>query len=786
MTKLTSNKLNDPVFNPKKFIETERNQSVLNVDEINCFLESNPEDQRITHQLFEQIITDPILKCDSFYYERDKNQEREITARKIKRLSLYMENDIKLMQRNRSIKKEKIDMIKDLQLNSNSKLLTNKDLNIFDKRLSLIAMMDPQLSTRVGVHLGLFGNCIKGNGTDSQIRYWLQERGAIFLKQVYGCFAMTELGHGSNVAALQTTAIYDLQSDTFQINTPSLTATKWWIGGAAHSATHAVVYARLIVKEKDYGVKTFIVPLRDNSNFLLLPGIVIGDIGKKMGRDGIDNGWIQFKNVIIPREYLLSRFVKVIPTEENEDVIVKIQPQLDQVSGYSALLSGRVNMVMDSFRFGSKFVTIATRYAVGRQQFVQVKDIGKKEMVDEREIGKVNNNEETQLIDYCLHQYRVLPQLAIVYLISPAAHNLMNTYYNTLNELYEISSPKSTKEKVATSDKNAFSTVSSKLKNLFISSASLKATNTWLIANLIDELRQCCGGHGYSQYNAFGKGYNDWVVQCTWEGDNNILSLTSAKSILKKFVDSATKGKFDEDLDSDDFDYLDPDFIRKVYTHEISATLEDISDNTNESLETYIEIWKIALVQLLIYIGKTIQKTKDFDQTTTLLVTVSKFHAIHYMLKIFYEKLKRDETSHIKDQHSKDSLWDIFKLFSVYFIDKYSGQFQQFKILKPNQISTLIQPNLVLLLKKIRTECIKLTDAFGLPDAVLNSPIGYFDGDIYHNYFNTVTNNNPPESDDPGKPPYHSVLTSMLSRGYEFDTRLGGSSNKDTLEKLGK
>ena len=73
-----------------------------------------------------------------------------------------------------------------------------------------------------------------------------------------------------------------------------------------------------------------------------------------------------------------------------------------------------------------------------------------------------------------------------------------------------------------------------------------------------------------------------------------------------------------------------------------------------------------------------------------------------------------------------------------------------------------------------------------MPDAVLNSPIGYFDGDIYHNYFNTVTANNPPESDDPGKPPYHDVLTSMLSRGYEYDSRLGGSLNKDILEKLGK
>lgn len=792
MTKVTSVKSSDAVFNPKKFIENERIRSTLKVEEINCFLESNPDDQKITHQLLEQIITDPILKCDSYYYDKEKNQEREITARKIKRLSLYMENDIKLMQKNQ-VKREKIDIIKNLQLNPKSKFLVNKDLNIFDKRLSLIGMIDPQLSTRVGIHLGLFGNCIKGNGTDSQIRYWLQERGAIFLKQVYGCFAMTELGHGSNVAALETTATYDLDSDTFQINTPSLTATKWWIGGAAHSATHAVVYARLIVKEKDYGVKTFIVPLRDNSNFQLLPGIIIGDIGKKMGRDGIDNGWIQFKNVLIPREYLLSRFVKVIPNQESTDVSVRIQPQLDQVSGYSALLSGRVNMVMDSFRFGSKFVTIATRYAVGRQQFVQVNEAGnietqssKKKEQNGHNIANVSNNKETQLIDYSLHQYRVLPQLAIVYLISPAAHNLMSSYYNTLNELYEISSPKSDKQHTDTIDKNAFSTVSSKLKNLFISSASLKATNTWLISNLIDELRQCCGGHGYSQYNAFGKGYNGWVVQCTWEGDNNILSLTSAKSILKKFVDSATKGKFDEGLDSDDFDYLDPDFIRKVYTHDISATLEDTDDNTNENLETYIEIWKIALIQLLIHIGKTIQKTKDFDQTTTLLVTVSKFHAIHYMLKTFYTKLKYDETSHITDQHSKDSLWNIFKLFSVYFIDKYSGQFQQFKILKPSQISSLIQPKLVKLLKEIRTDCIKLTDAFELPDAVLNSPIGYFDGDIYHNYFNTVTANNPPESDDPGKPPYHDVLTSMLSRGYEYDSRLGGSLNKDILEKLGK
>jgi acyl-CoA oxidase len=58
-------------------------------------------------------------------------------------------------------------------------------------------------------------------------------------KGVIGCFAMTELGHGSNVPGVETTAHFDKASDEFVIHTPRLTATKWWIGGAAESATHA-------------------------------------------------------------------------------------------------------------------------------------------------------------------------------------------------------------------------------------------------------------------------------------------------------------------------------------------------------------------------------------------------------------------------------------------------------------------------------------------------------------------------------------------------------------------
>lgn len=752
MTRSSNIKQDSPVLNPQRLIQRERAKSKLNIDQINTFLESSPERRELTRRLMDEVINDPVLKTETSYYDQTKDQQRENTAKKIARLALYMEHDVKTVRKHF----RETDLIKELQDDQEKKLepLSNKDLFVFDKRLSLVANIDPQLGTRVGVHLGLFGNCIKGNGTDEQIHYWLQERGALFMKGIYGCFAMTELGHGSNVAQLQTRAVYDPDSDTFVITTPDLTATKWWIGGAAHSATHSTVYARMIVNGKDYGVKTFVVPLRDPATFQLLPGISIGDIGAKMGRDGIDNGWIQFRNVVIPREFMLSRFTKVVRAKDG-CVSVKTEPQLDQISGYSALLNGRVNMVMDSFRFGSKFAIIATRFAVGRQQFAEKK-----------------GQPESQLIDYPLHQYRVLPQLAVAYLISPAAFKLMDVYYATLDELYRASSPSSS------TDPSALKVVSQKLKNLFIDSASLKATNTWLVAQLIDDLRQTCGGLGYSQYNAFGKGYDDWVVQCTWEGDNNILSLTSAKSILKKFVEAGTRGKFDSKLDSDSFNYLEPGFLMSVLSGQETADLEDLND--------YTRVWAVALVKILNHAARLIEKTRKIDGISKLLIMISKFHALHSMLKVYHDKLHSSTDSQVTDPKSKDALWNIYKLFSLYFIDKHSGEFLQFKIFTPDQISKVVQPQLSQLLAEVRQDCIPLTDAFELPDAMLNAPIGYFDGDIYNNYYNEVLKNNPVEPDGAGKPRYHELLTTMLKRGHDFDQRLGGAANAEILSRLAK
>lgn len=75
--------------------------------------------------------------------------------------------------------------------------------------------------------------------------------------------------------------------------------------------SHACVMAQTIVDGQNYGVNSFLVPIRDYESHKPLPGIEVGDIGPKFGFSSKDNGYCIFKNVKIPRTNLLSRYFDV-------------------------------------------------------------------------------------------------------------------------------------------------------------------------------------------------------------------------------------------------------------------------------------------------------------------------------------------------------------------------------------------------------------------------------------------------------------------------------------------
>lgn len=86
-----------------------------------------------------------------------------------------------------------------------------------------------------------------------------------------------------------------------------MTSTKFWPGSIGIVANHAVVFARLLVDGEDFGVQPFMVQVRDLESHKPLPGIMVGDLGSKFGYASIDNSWIIFNQVRIPRENMLSR-----------------------------------------------------------------------------------------------------------------------------------------------------------------------------------------------------------------------------------------------------------------------------------------------------------------------------------------------------------------------------------------------------------------------------------------------------------------------------------------------
>lgn len=659
---------------PPVLLRQERENVRFSIRKITDYLNGGEENTKIYEAVMKRIERDPVFNNDGFY-DLSKEEIRELCYKRVTALAKYVYE-------------------------------TRKDNSDFRRYFDAVSIADPATVTRLGVFTGLFLNSIEGSGTSTQIKYWYS-KGAYEARRFFGCFAMTELGHGSNVAGMETEAVFDLEADEFIINTPNLAATKWWIGGAAHSATHCVCFARMIIKGKDYGMKSFVVPLRNVESFSLLPGIAIGDIGKKMGRDGVDNGWIQFTNVRIPREYLLMRYTKV----ERDGKVT--EPPLNQLA-YGALVSARVNISMESFNTARRFITIAIRYAAVRRQFTAVP-------------GQL----ETRLIDYPLHQRRLFPRLALTYAMNAVSAELRDNYTRINNNLLNVDH----------NDKVALKQAVNDTKEIFALSAGVKAFTTWATAEIIDECRQSCGGHGYSGYNGFGQGYADWAVQCTWDGDNNVLALSMGRSLIQ----TAVAAKHGNPVGSA-FGYL------SRYDQLKNSKL---NGRRIDSPEVIIEAWEAAAANALIsaaniYEGELVKAKGNVAQAMEL-ASQQRFESARIHTRLYHVTAFFNRIGTGADKSVKNVLTDLAVLFGLWAIEKDAALFLVSGFLQPDDI-TVITKLVDLYNGKIRDVAIALTDAFNLSDYYINSPIGNFDGDVYKHYFQKVIRRNP---DFDSKPPYY-------------------------------
>ncbi|KAF9961823.1 fatty-acyl coenzyme A oxidase [Mortierella alpina] len=681
---------------PIESMNEEREKATFDVRELTYFLDGGEKYTKIREKFMMELERDPTFRMYDMY-DVTKDEIRVRTMEKFRTIVHYV---------------------------------SAEPVPIFTMRMQTISLIDPGFWTRFGVHYGLFFGALRGSATSSQFSHWVS-KGALALNGMVGCFAMTELGHGSNVAGLETTATFDEASDQFIIHTPSVTATKWWIGGAAHTATHTVCFAQLIVRGKRYGTKSFVVQLRDTRTYTLMPGINIGDIGKKMGRDGIDNGWIQFTNVRIPRTNMLMKHTKVSRAGEVKE------PPMAQLT-YGALIQGRVAMVVDSGNIGKKAVTIAGRYAAVRRQFS----------------SSPHDVQETKLIDYAIHQYRLMPLLAQAYAFHFTGVETQKLYDDLMDKL----------ESTQPGDASMQDTLDT-LKETHATSAGLKAFCTWSTLNAIEACRQTLGGHGYSAYTGLATMYNDFAVHCTWEGDNTILTLQSGRYLISCYRE-ALAGK----TQPEGVDYLN---------HLDTLLTQGCAVKTNEEILNFDIIqqaWGVVTANVVKKAGDDFDASLKqgmnpetaYEECSQARLAAAKIHSFGYVFRRFAQAVKS------APEGLRPILAKVCFLYGLYSIEQNAGFFLQYRYFTPSQMD-FVRAQVNVYCREVRQEYIPLIDAFNYSDYMINSPLGVYDGNVYEKYFDQVKRQNPVG----GPHPYLPLIQSLLRRDIEDDEPLEDDDEDD-------
>lgn len=534
--------------------------------------------------------------------------------------------------------------------------------------METLSYHDLSLVIKFGVQFGLWGMSIQSLGTEKHYAKYLKDIGELKLP---GCFAMTETHHGSNVKGLETTATYNHNDQTFTIHTPHEKAQKEYIGNAAVHGQMATVFAKLIIDGHDYGVNAFVVPLRD-TNGNVLNGITIGDCGHKMGLNGVDNGTIRFNNVVIPKDNMLDRFASVNDKGEFESPIPSDNRRFFTMLG--TLVGGRIGIPRSALAAAKSGLTIAIRYSDQRRQFGP------------------EGGSEVPILNYRMHQRRLIPHLAKTYAVHFGLQYLTSRFLNkTEDEMQEI-------EALA---------------------AGLKSYSTWSTRDILQECREACGGKGYLSENRIDALKNDTEIYTTFEGDNTVLMQLVAKNRLaefrKAFGEMGSFGIINYVFENaktalaeknpivtrrtDDEHLLDSEFHLQAFIHREKTILASAARRIKKLVDGGLEAYDA------------------FNVVQHQMIEVAEAYLDRLVLEQFQIAISK-----VEDEKTKAILAKLNQLYALSQIEKNKAWYLEdgyMEAVKTKAIRKMVNQ----LCWDIRPDAVSLVNAFDIPQSCLAAPI---------------------------------------------------------------
>ncbi len=550
-----------------------------------------------------------------------------------------------------------------------------------------LVLADPSLQVKGGVQWGLFGSAVLHLGNEKHQDKWLP---GIMDLSIPGAFAMTEIGHGSDVASIGTTATYDAGTQEFTINTPFSAAWKEYLGNAAVHGVAAVVFAQLITQGVNHGVHAFYVDLRDPATMEFLPGIEGLDDNIKGGLNGIDNGRLAFHNVRIPRTNLLNRYGDVATDGSYTSPIASPGRRFFTMLG--TLVQGRVSLNGAAVAASKVALKIAIQYASERRQF-----------------NAASDTEEVVLLDYQRHQRRLLPLLATTYAAAFAHEELLVKFDDVFSGAHDTDADRQDLETLA---------------------AAFKSTTTWHALDTLQECREACGGAGFMVENRFTSLRADLDIYTTFEGDNTVLLQLVAKRLLadysKEFrnLDFGVLARFvvgqaaDLTINKSGLRGV-AQFVTDSGSVQKSAKALKDEDTQRHMLADRVQTMVASVAGVL---KEAAKMPKDngaeiFNENQNDLIEAARAHAELLQWEAFTSALAR-----IEDAGTKRVLTRLRDLFGLGLIEKHLDWYLMNGRMSMQRARTL-SPYINRVLAKLRPHALDLVDAFGYGPEHLRAPI---------------------------------------------------------------
>ncbi|MFD9007321.1 acyl-CoA dehydrogenase [Streptomyces sp. NPDC059582] len=585
------------------------------------------------------------------------------------------------------------------------------------------AVVDSGLGTLSAIHYNLFLGSLLDH--DSHHR----DLSAFSALQYTGTFLCTELDHGNDAAALETTATHNPATGGFILNTPTPGARKFMPNTSpAGGPKTALVAARLLIDGNDEGVFLFLTPLSDHHG--TLPGIHVQPLPERGGAP-VDHCLTTFDHVPLPRTALLEADHGRLGTDATLHSTVTNRRRRF-LSSIHRVTTGKLCMSGAAIGVSRTALTIAVRYA------------------HTRHIAGPKTGQRIPLTAHRSHTGRLLTALATTYAMT-------FLHRHTLNQWTQHTQPERTAEACsrptgqteaghanqAEGTERAEETCTERTGTERVEAgqadtergegadigrpgraeverlvALTKGWTTWQARDIVTECRERCGARGLFTANRLTEIMTDLEGTITAEGDNLVIWLKAASEMIFQYEAGLPRTPTPPPAERH---LTDCYFLRDLLAHTEA-------------------IWQTR-ARTALRNGPTKDPIGRWNATSAPALNMVSAHATLQAADAFLTAMEQTA-----DPAARDLLELLCRLFLLNQLTPHTGDLLAHQHLTPHHIHTL-HTLTDTTLHQLTPHLTTLTDAFDLPEQVLATI------PLLHDTPDTPTHNPPAHNPSTDTPP---------------------------------